>query len=92
MFAAGWSEHNRCVLCLYDIVQADAVKSGAIPGTSWENSTCNDGNVLNCEMIEPLVVASASTDGFKTDQNERVKAVIATGEQISRARSATAIT
>ena len=28
VFAAGWSKHNRCILCLHDIVQADAAKNG----------------------------------------------------------------
>lgn len=25
VYAAGWPEHNRCILCLHDIVQADLV-------------------------------------------------------------------
>ena len=76
VFAAGWSEHNRCILCLYDIVQADAAKNGTIPrsvigdsnGTqarSWcsleRSSTCNAGL---------LAVASAAADGSKHEQKE----------------------
>ena len=30
VFAAGWSERNRCILCLHDIVQADLVNSDAL--------------------------------------------------------------
>lgn len=84
VFAAGWSEHNRCVLCLHDIVQADAAKNGTTPRSVAENSSSTDGNVLNCEGIERLVVAPAMTDGFKPEQKEKIKAVVATVEQISR--------
>ena len=38
-FAAGWSEHSRCVLCLHDIVQADLAKSGMILGSVNEGSS-----------------------------------------------------
>ena len=31
VFAAGWSEHNRCILCLHDIVRVDLVKTARIP-------------------------------------------------------------
>ena len=31
VFAAVWSVHNRCILCLHDIVQADLVKNARIP-------------------------------------------------------------
>ena len=38
--AAGSSEHNRCILCLHDIVQADLAKNGAIPAALYE---CSNG-------------------------------------------------
>jgi len=38
VFAAGWSEHNRCILCLYDIVQADAAKNGTAPRSVVEGN------------------------------------------------------
>ena len=39
VFAAGWSEHNRCILCLHDIVQADLAKNGSIPASINEGSS-----------------------------------------------------
>ena len=36
VFAAGWSEHNRCVLCLHDIVQADLPRGLSGGGCSDE--------------------------------------------------------
>lgn len=81
-------------------MQADVAKNGTIPrsgvegsngtqASSWcsleGSSTCNDGHVLNGERMEPSVVASAITDGCKQEQKEKIKAVIATAEQISRA-------
>ena len=38
VFAAGWSEHNRCILCLYDIIQADTAKNGTIPTSVGEGA------------------------------------------------------
>ena len=36
VFAAGWSQHNRCILCLYDIVQADVAKTALSRERLWK--------------------------------------------------------
>ena len=41
VFAAGWSEHNRCILCLRDIVQADLVKNVGVLVSSTQEATAH---------------------------------------------------
>ena len=38
VFAAGWSEHNRCLLGLHDIVQADVAEDGG-------GGVCGNGSI-----------------------------------------------
>ena len=105
VFAAGWSEHNRCILCLHNIVQADLGKTEEVSRaiTSGSNGTqarawCSlEGvNTINCSnsngcsssdvLVRP-VIASAAAEAYRTEQQEKAKAVLATADQISRAQS-----
>ena len=67
--AAGWALHDKCLLCLHNIVQADKTASGAAAAF---------------EVVDHATVGTATEPTDKNEVMQR-KPVEATEEQISRA-------
>ena len=100
VFAAGWSEHNRCVVCLYDIVQADAAKNGAVPVSvdgnttgmqarslcsHQSNSSTDVGGISGHGGIPRGATMTGRTEArFKTDGKERLTTTSRTAKVLSR--------
>lgn len=60
--AAGWSEHNRCILCLRDIVQADRVNN---EGVSRAIASGSDGTQARawCSLEAGTTTSCSNSSG-----------------------------
>ena len=90
VFAAGWSEHNRCILCLHGIVQRDTggrapTGTGSVDvpaaNAALDGSEPNDKDdlrrkpvVANADQIERAPVGNLQYRSWKCGHNARAEA------------------
>ena len=61
VFAAGWSEHNRCILCFYDIVQVDAAKNGTVQRSVVEGNSGTQARSWCSHEGSSIITAGGTT-------------------------------
>ena len=88
VFVAGWSEHNRCVLCLNNLVQADLTRgvSESCSSNPRARAWCGYDAIAptaSTGFVLPREVELARTKD--NEQHHKSEPVIATADQISRA-------